>query len=54
VALVVHAQLQVSFVKETYKRDDILQKELVALVVHAQLQVSFVKETYKRDDILQK
>jgi len=41
-------KLQVSFAKEPYKRDYILQKRPIIL------QVSFAKEPYKRDYILQK
>jgi len=70
IRLVRSLKLQVSFAKEPYKRDDILQKRPMIpsgrdkmqmkctremqLVGSLKLQVSFVKEPYKRDDILQK
>jgi len=62
-------KLRVSFAKEPYKRDDILQKRPIYshLLIECEfvygvnlvsridkLRVSFAKKPYKRDDILQK
>jgi len=61
-------KLKVSFAKEPYKRDAVLQKRYrlpeccswlhnmgwLRSVGSIELKVSFVKEPYKRDDVLQK